>query len=446
MRDDTATRLMESIAANKLVVFCGAGLSMAPPSSVPGAAGVARECADRYQRLVGTPLDAAVIGDVEKMSKWFGDNHQFEKLFIERLVPWERFNVAPNDGHRAVADFLACGVVHSGLTTNYDRLVELAAESIGEPDFLPITNSSDLAREDLHRPYLKVHGCMTLGNTRRSTIWYKEQFDQDDIKLRMEAFRSWLQTHLVGRDILFVGFWTDWAFLSDILASTIDAIGPSSVYLVDPNSPDALEAKAPLLWEWCHQPDIAFYHEQESGADFLDSLRQHFSRVFLRHVFQDAADTYNGMFEEASSGSASQLDGHSINQLYALRRDLCGVPRNRPVRAREPRPENRVHAAVHARLLDQGASYDQHTYSYGGDVFRIVSGSGQLMSEVKKRYADEPPLPIPLSRVICVGAIPDPTPASIVRPAATPSIVRAGVAESWVGPDDLINSLRTTHA
>ena len=38
MTDEVATRLLEAIAANRLIILSGAGLSMADPSNVPSAA------------------------------------------------------------------------------------------------------------------------------------------------------------------------------------------------------------------------------------------------------------------------------------------------------------------------------------------------------------------------------------------------------------------------
>ncbi len=48
MDADTERMLLESIAAEKLVVLCGAGLSMAPPTKAPSAATVAERCRKNY--------------------------------------------------------------------------------------------------------------------------------------------------------------------------------------------------------------------------------------------------------------------------------------------------------------------------------------------------------------------------------------------------------------
>ena len=45
MTEGLAEQLLASLAAGRLVVFAGAGLSMAPPSNVPSATALAEQCA-----------------------------------------------------------------------------------------------------------------------------------------------------------------------------------------------------------------------------------------------------------------------------------------------------------------------------------------------------------------------------------------------------------------
>jgi len=441
MTEDTATRLMESIAANRLSVLCGAGLSMAAPSSLPSAARIASDCATAYQQKVGQPLPPEASGDIEKMALWFRSRNQFDGLFIRTLVPWWLFKAAPNTGHEAVADFLGCGVVREVVTTNFDRLVESAADSLGEPMFRAIADVLDLGDAPEHRPYLKVHGCMDRSPV--STIWCKEQFDDAPLNERANRFRDWMVANLVGRDILIVGFWTDWAYLSDIFSSALPAIGPRTLVLVDPMPGDQLEAKAPELWRWAHAGGVTFIHEPESGDSFLDSLRKRVSKVFLNRIFDESATAYNNLFGEPPRATARNLDAKTSPELYGLRRDLTGVPRHRPVREREPKPIHMPHAAMHQRLLDKGAHYEAHSYRLNGDAFRVVSGHGRVLSEVKQSFSTEPPLPISLSRVVCIGALNDGGAApNVVRPDERPTILTSGTVSNWVSHENLVSELR----
>lgn len=48
--DNAVTALLDSIDEDRLVILCGAGLSMAPPSNLPSAAALANEIFDHCQR------------------------------------------------------------------------------------------------------------------------------------------------------------------------------------------------------------------------------------------------------------------------------------------------------------------------------------------------------------------------------------------------------------
>jgi hypothetical protein len=159
----------------------------------------------------------------------------------------------------------------------------------------------------------------------------------------------------------------------------------------------------------------------------------------------DSTPTYQALFGAAPAGNAIRIDAETMERLYALRRDLTGVPRNRPVRQKEAGAQHHIQASIHARLADLGAVYEGHTYSFRGERIRLINGGGRLMSQVKADYKDEPPLAVQADRVICVGATPDPTPANVVRPNQLPSIIHGGLAGDWVTETDLIASLGEGH-
>ena len=134
MTEQIAVRLLEAIAANRLVLVCGAGLSMAPPSNLPSAARVARTCSDAYTRHTGTILDVDIQEDVTAISRFFRASQRFENFFIATLVPWPQLTGTPNPGHAAIADLLACRALTGAFTTNVDVLVEAVLVRIAVPD------------------------------------------------------------------------------------------------------------------------------------------------------------------------------------------------------------------------------------------------------------------------------------------------------------------------
>lgn len=444
MTDEVATRLLEAITANRLLIFCGAGLSMAAPSNLPSAAAVARTCADVYMTRVGTPLKAELQVDIAMMSRYFHEHARFENFFIAELVPWSRLNGPPNGGHEAIADLLACGALAGASTTNFDCLVESAAGHLGEPDFRAVVDAGDLAQKTPHRPYLKLHGCGM--RSRPSTLWCAEQLTDDVVRQRLTQFRAWLASNLVGRDLVFVGFWSDWAYLTELLAVHLADVIPQHVYVVDPAAADELQQKAPELWTWAHSANITFHHCQDSGCDFLDELRRRWSTVYVNGLMAESRNTYTGLFGMDPTGLPAAPTAVDSEALYALRRDLTGTPRTAVVRYNQPENVDHIAGAIHQRLLERGATYSAHRYEFGGRSIRLVSGRGRLLSQVKAAFDQEPPFPVLPDAVVCAGSVADPSPPHIVRTAGATTIVRPGGLDNWTTHVALVTDLQAPRA
>ena len=126
-----------------LVVVAGAGLSMGPPSSLPGwteindafLESLAMRLADHTDGTVGYDVlelvlerretAAAAQPDLQAQlaEESLGEHYfaLFEPLDIET---W-------NDGHAALAAIAATGLLRAVVTTNFDRLIELALDAAG---------------------------------------------------------------------------------------------------------------------------------------------------------------------------------------------------------------------------------------------------------------------------------------------------------------------------
>jgi hypothetical protein len=124
-------RLLASMNAGRLVVVCGAGLSMAPPSSLPSARRVAELCFDKYRLTADPHCDLALRTDLAALAEHFAALHTLKTVFIDRLVPWASFVRPSNAGHAAIADFLTTRAAVAGLSSNYDTLIERRAWDYG---------------------------------------------------------------------------------------------------------------------------------------------------------------------------------------------------------------------------------------------------------------------------------------------------------------------------
>ena len=442
MTTTVATRLLEAIAANRLLVACGAGLSMAPPSNLPSATQIARTCSEDYALQTGAPLPATMQHDIAAIAEHFRQEGRFDNFFITTLVPWAQLSSEPNKGHEAIADFLACGVLAGAFTTNFDTLVEQAAARIGEPDFRATVDAQDLVNSTAHRGYLKLHGCAN--RSRWTTIWCPNQLGDQEISARLSSLRTWLAAQLTGKDLVFVGFWSDWAYLTDLIAEHFEGVSPGCIYLVDPTTEASLREKAPRLWAWAQQDHVGFHHCCESGSDFLEELRKRWSLAYLNRLVRGASASYVDLFG-AQPSTLVPGDDMDCATLYALRRDLSGTPVGEVVRDREPPGGDHVAAAIHQRLLERGARYSAHKYSLHDRTIRVVSGRGRLLSQVKAQFQREPPAAAFADDVVCAGAVADASPASIVRGDGPATIVRAGAQGHWTVPDCLIADLREPH-
>src|SRR5215469_1606830 len=108
--------------ANRLVLLCGAGLSIPPPSNLMSAVGVSRVCYDKYAPVA--VLSPNLRDDVDLLSGHFYRTGEFESVFLGRLVPWNELVGEPNPGHAAIADLLISGGVNAALSANFDTMIE----------------------------------------------------------------------------------------------------------------------------------------------------------------------------------------------------------------------------------------------------------------------------------------------------------------------------------
>ena len=95
-------RLLASVEADRLVIVCGAGLSMAEPSCLPSARSVAHTCYDKYRLSADPECNPALRDDLEALADHFVAlgtlgflGHNLIR-FIEEVLP-ARFGGGPTD-------------------------------------------------------------------------------------------------------------------------------------------------------------------------------------------------------------------------------------------------------------------------------------------------------------------------------------------------------------
>jgi SIR2-like protein len=201
--------------AHGLVAVAGAGLSMGPPSSLPGwteindaflenlALCIAVHTGGEFGRdVLRFVLDRRATADVAQpdLQAQLAEESLGEHYFaLFRPLDVETWN----DGHAAVAALAATGHLRAIVTTNFDRLLELALEAAG------VRHAVYCAPEDFGRlagppepdavPVIKVHGSVERTETMVDTL-------RQRVVGRPEELEAALVRLFAGHAVLVVGF------------------------------------------------------------------------------------------------------------------------------------------------------------------------------------------------------------------------------------------------
>ena len=417
----TRTRLLGSIEANRLVLLCGAGLSIPEPSYLMSAVQVSRTCYDKYLPIMGLP--AAMRDDVEQLAGHFYSSGEFESVFLGTLVPWDDLVGQPNKGHAAVADFLICGAAEGALSANVDPLIEHWANDrkIAMLGALTGQEATTFGRDC--GPLIKFHGCLV--RERNKTLWARAQLSEPAIADRIASCSQWMGLTLPGKDLLVVGFWTDWGYLNDVIANALNVNPFGSVTLVDPKSTADLQTAAPTLWARLTGGTAQFQHVQASGADALEELQAEFSKVWAKKFY-----ALGKTMLEADGKLYAPIDPvMRCEDFYSFRQDAEGIPYHRAAKLKAPPLGAAAAAFLHLLLIQVKAKRCGSWYEHGGKSIRVVQGAGEAVSTVRERYK-EPPAARQPDVVVCAGALDIPIPGHLIASGAGASVVRPGAGGS----------------
>ncbi|HVL69394.1 MAG TPA: hypothetical protein VM364_19205 [Vicinamibacterales bacterium] len=405
--------------ANNLVLLCGAGLSVPAPSNLMSAVRVARTCYDKYAPTEVLPVP--LRDDPDALAAHFYTSGQFTSVFIGNLVPWNDLTGSPNAGHAAVSDFLITRAAHGALSANFDTLIENWAAENKVLMRGALDGHEAIAFAQSTSPLLKFHGCLV--RAQPQTLWTQQQLQDPLIQQRIDSCSAWMNLNLPGKDLLVVGFWSDWGYLNQILANALTGPAAGSVTVVDPLDQAELQVKAPVLWGTLTGLSAQFQHVQASGNDVLEELRIGFSKVWLRKFFQLGKPLIEAQGASCSSDALEPGAELGCDDLYNLRRDAEGVPYHRAAQKKEPAPDAAQAAYTHLLLLGANASRKGSWYEHGGRTIRVVQGAGQGLSVVQERYSEAPALE-QADIVVCAGSIDLGVPGKVVASGEGSSMVR----------------------
>ena len=385
---------------------------------------VSRACYDKYLPIAALP--AALRDDVEKLAAHFYGRGEFASVFLS-LVPWSELLGQPNAGHAAVADFLICRIAEAALSANFDSLIEYWATGL-KIDMRPaLTGQQATAFARDRAPLIKFHGCLVVDRER--TLWTQAQLADAVIAGRVESCSHWMGLTLPGKDLLVVGFWTDWGYLNDVIANALNVDPFNSVTVIDPKTTAELQAAAPTLWARLTTGTGHFQHLQVSGADALTELQIAFSRVWAKQFFALGQP----LLQAEGKHYSALVPNLTPDDFYNFRRDAEGTPYHRAAQTKAPPSATAAAAFFHLLLIGANAAQKGAWYEYGGRIVRVVHGAGEAVSTVRERYR-EPPALYPPDIVVCAGSLDIPVPGHLISKGAGTSVVRPkpGGLASWL--------------
>lgn len=427
MNPEIRERLLASMNAGRLIIVCGAGLSMAAPSNLPSARRIAEMCFDKYSQTVDPNFNPALRDNLEALAEHFVGLHTLKTVFIENLVPWESFVATSNPGHAAIADFLITRGAVAGLSTNYDILIERHAWDYGFDFRASLDGDQAALHANRQAPLLKFHGCAHID--RLATVWAPSQLTEPSVAQRITKSKTWMAANLRQKDLLIVGFWSDWKYLNGIINAALQDVEPLSVTVVDTSETAQLQDKAPELWAIAHGHGVTFAHVQESGADVLDELRRAFSASYLRRVFAAGRVTFETTTAAICDPTWLELPAFKAETLYRWRRDAEGVPSTKPATKKEP-GQSEALGYFHLLLRRAGAEPREDGYHLNGRTIRVINGAATVLSSLRARFI-EAPATIVADVVVAVGATDLGVPANVVRTGRIGDVVRPVAQGAW---------------
>jgi hypothetical protein len=423
--DDALNTALDGILNNRLVLIAGAGLSMAAPSNLPSAAKIAADAKAEYDARYGGIRPPLPEG-IEDQAELFFQAKELG-VYLKEFVDQDAFAAQPNAGHVAVADLLLSHGLRAAVTTNVDILVEAAGQNLMGQVFTGIEGTAVAAAPAGTAPMLKIHGCWL--QEREHTVWAPGQLTEPPVAGRIATSANWLQNALLDKDLLIVGYSTDWDYLNQVIAQTLGAVAPASVIVVDPSQTAAFIAKAPELAALADRAGKGSHHLEMSGADFLDALRLKFSKVFIHRAIAKGVAEFTAMAGHPPAPASTEAPDLDNDSLWRIRRDLLGCKPGRPARQAMPHDEPAVGLTL-LQLREAGGDADGPYWNVGGRTVRVIRAAGAFLHALESQYrSDMPPISAP-DLVVAVGAEDVHLPADLAR--RPDNSIARGAGPGWM--------------
>jgi hypothetical protein len=236
--DPLPVDLLEAVAypgGGRVVLVLGAGCSVDPPTNLPLAGALSREC---YRRLVedgvmaedacDSPDDLSAVADAVFAAT------DSQRALVERFPPDRFRRAAPNEGHRIAAALMREGAVSNIVSLNFDLAEDAALTNVSAGAEVATISGPEEHHRLIAQNLIYLHRPITA--------------DADQLILRTvaldEAWRGGWEEVITGRVVggsvtVFVGLGSPAGVLVESTRRIVAAVGEGArVYVVDPSERD----------------------------------------------------------------------------------------------------------------------------------------------------------------------------------------------------------------
>lgn len=305
-----AVALAHKARNGRLVIYAGAGLSAAAPTSLPSAAAMASSIFQRLSQLFPSALDCP-SDDLNAVADAVAVLPGGEEALRETAVQVAEFTTAsPNYGHKVLAYLLLEGVIDV-LTTNWDNCIERGS---AQERLTAVVTPSDRLQIS-GKSLLKIHGCasqpmsllLTTAHLTSPPPWV---FDET-------------RARLGNSTVVFIGIGSVAAYVRKRIKEAVESIsGIDNIRVVSPNIDEQWEQSgwAALV------PELSPDHRYAVTADtFLEKLASAYLMVMLIETADALAE--DPVAAERFQNAADSLKKHDPLTLLEWIRHSAVVPR-----------------------------------------------------------------------------------------------------------------------
>lgn len=296
--------LVQRARQGRLVLYAGAGLSLAEPAAGPRSWQLADRLRPAVAELLGVDQETLTGDNLERLGERVAADAADKMSELRRraadAAPF--CTMEPNYGHEAVALLMREGVVKA-VTANWDLGIETAGTRL-DIKIAGITTPLERAALGQQLPLYKVHGCASRPETLKAT---REEVDKP-----MKWARAEVQQALVDGTVVFIGLGSIGAYVNepfDELVPLWRAVGVT-LKVVDPELSKA--------WREALGDGADGVHIDADAAEFLDDLL----RAIAREALGQAVHRVRVIQDEQTAWAETML--HGIQRLDEALRDTTG--------------------------------------------------------------------------------------------------------------------------